>query len=36
VPLRAATKLTLTTGLVSILVIAPLDYLWWRALGWLP
>jgi di/tricarboxylate transporter len=36
VPLRAATKLTLTTGLVSLLVIAPLDYLWWRALGWLP
>ncbi|KQO55314.1 citrate transporter [Methylobacterium sp. Leaf87] len=36
VPLRAATKLTLTLGVVSLLIVAPLDYLWWRALGRLP
>jgi di/tricarboxylate transporter len=36
VPLKAATKLTLVTGFASLLVVAPLDYLWWRALGWLP
>ena len=36
VPLRAATALTVVMGIVSLLVIAPLDYLWWRALGRLP
>lgn len=33
VPLRAATKATATLGLISLLVVAPLDYLWWRLLG---
>ena len=36
VPLVQATKLTLVTGFASVLVIAPLDYLWWRILGQIP
>lgn len=36
VPLARATGLTLVTGFLSLGVIAPLDYLWWRALGVLP
>lgn len=33
VPLGQATKLTGVVGLISLLVAAPLDYLWWRVLG---
>lgn len=33
VPLRAATRLTVTVGLLSLVVATPLDYLWWRLLG---
>jgi anion transporter len=36
VPLRRATRLSLPLGLLTLLVLAPLDFLWWRALGWLP
>ncbi|GJE16818.1 SLC13 family permease [Methylobacterium marchantiae] len=36
VPLRSATILTIVVGLASLFVIAPLDYLWWRALGRFP
>jgi di/tricarboxylate transporter len=36
VPLMQATKLTLVTGFASVLLIAPLDYLWWRILGQIP
>jgi di/tricarboxylate transporter len=36
VPLRSATKLTIVMGLASLFVVAPLDYLWWQALGHFP
>lgn len=36
VPLRSATILTLVVGLSSLLIITPLDYLWWRILGRFP
>ncbi len=32
---RPAIKLSLLLAMVTILVLLPLDYLWWRALGWL-
>jgi di/tricarboxylate transporter len=34
--IRAATKLTLTLAFLTILALWPLDYLWWRWLGYLP
>ncbi|MHC2020834.1 SLC13 family permease [Methylobacterium sp. CM6247] len=36
VPLRSATILTLVVGLSSLLIVTPLDYLWWRILVQIP
>ena len=36
VRLRDGGKLTLALAAVTVVLLLPLDYLWWRALGWLP
>jgi anion transporter len=35
VPTRTALKTCLLIGLISFVLLAPLDYLWFRALGWI-
>lgn len=32
---RPAIMLTLQMALVTILLLLPLDYLWWKILGWM-
>ena len=36
VPIRQGNKLCLWLLAVTVLLLLPLDYLWWRLLGWLP
>jgi hypothetical protein len=36
VGIRPASKLCLALAAVTILVLLPLDYLWWQLLGYLP
>jgi hypothetical protein len=33
---RPATRLTLSLATITVLVLLPLDYVWWRMLGYLP
>lgn len=35
VPIAAGNKLCLAVLAVTVVVLLPLDYLWWRALGWI-
>ena len=35
VRLAAGSKLSLLLGTITLLVLVPLDYLWWRWLGYL-
>ncbi|MBK1637226.1 SLC13 family permease [Rhodovulum adriaticum] len=34
-PLSALVRVTLLTAAVTLLILLPLDFLWWRLLGWL-
>jgi len=34
--MRAAGKLCLAVAAVTVIVLLPLDYLWWELLGYLP
>jgi di/tricarboxylate transporter len=34
-PMREAVKLCVWLGLLTICLLVPLDYVWWRLLGWL-
>ena len=36
VGLRHGTRLCLALAAITVLVLLPLDYLWWRVLGYLP
>jgi hypothetical protein len=36
VPLREAARLTLAFGALSILIVPPLAFAWWRLIGALP
>ncbi|MCP4330262.1 MAG: SLC13 family permease [Alphaproteobacteria bacterium] len=35
IPIRAAARLTFPLAVVTLLILTPLNYLWWRALGYL-
>jgi predicted histidine transporter YuiF (NhaC family) len=36
IPARAAIATALGTALVTVVVLLPLDYVWWRIIGLLP